>query len=390
MIYNQHSLDSFRSRFIDWCDHEITPYYLDWEKNGVIPKSLWQLAGSSSFLCLRQPKEFGGQELDFRYSRIIIEELAKLGISSIPFALHSDVVSSYIDEYGTYDQKLRWLPKLANGATIGAIAMTEQQTGSDLQSIQTTAKLIRGEWVLNGKKTYISNGINNDLCIVLCRTGEQGIGAFSLFVVESHTLGFSRNSAHSKIGLKALDVADLNFDNCRIPKENLLGSLGGGLLAIMAKVSIERLIIAIHSSTLANHIVNKTVDHLNSRRTFGTMLSENQAVRFSVAEMKTETDVTNAYIDACVTKLIECKHIPIEASKAKYWATEMLGRIADRSLQLFGASGYMSDSFVGRCYTDARAQRIFGGANDILLEVIGKHECNIRLTSNTKEKATHA
>ncbi|WP_188152143.1 acyl-CoA dehydrogenase family protein [Teredinibacter waterburyi] len=370
----QQDLEQFKDGFESWCQSSIVPYYEDWQNTGGIPKEVWLEAGKNGFLCPSVPRSLGGQGRSFHFSLAIIETLAKLGLSSITFPLHSDIVTPYIVSRASKILQDKYLPDLIQGTLITAIALTESQGGSDLQSTETTAYLDGDEWVINGSKSYISNGSTADLILVLCKTSDTTPFNLSLLLVERASVGISNGQHYKKIGYRAQDTAEIVFNNCRVPKENIVGAVGSGMLSVMRHVPMERFIIAVHCTALAKSVFQKCVQHVKAREVGGDLLSNKQTVRFALAEMRTEIDVTQSFINACLEKIINNEQYLVDASQAKYWASEMLSRVSDRCLSLFGASGYMEDSFVARAFVDARAMRIFGGSTDILKDIIGNNE----------------
>jgi alkylation response protein AidB-like acyl-CoA dehydrogenase len=366
------ALRELRESFARWCEAEIVPHHREWEKMHRVPRELWHKAGERRFLCLTVASEYGGQGRDFRHSSVIIEELARCGATGVSFALHSDIIAPYIEIYGTEDQKQRWLPRMAAGELVAAIALTEPAGGSDLQAVRTTATPDGDQWVIDGNKTYVSNGLNHDLCLVLCRTEPQaGMHSLSLFVVERGTAGFHREELCEKMGYHALDTAELRFSGCRVPKANLLGARGAGLIQVMSRMAHERMVIAIHCLVTAKTVHGLCLDYAKRRLTFGQPLLQSQAIRFALAETATEISVSEAFIDRCIQHMSGGIDI-VEASKAKYWTSEMLGRVADLAVQIHGGAGYMVNSAVGKAYVDARVQRIFGGTSEMLKEAIGR------------------
>ena len=366
------SLQEFRQSFARWCDAEIVPHHAQWEKNGSIPRDLWKRAGERKFLCVTAAPEYGGQGRDFRYSSVIIEELARCGASGVTFALHSDIVAPYIEIYGTEEQRHRWLPRMAAGDLVGAIALTEPTGGSDLQGVATTATPNGDEWIINGKKLNISNGLSHDLCLVLWRTEPApGPHALSLIMVEAGSQGYFREGLGEKMGCHALDVAALTLSGCRVPKRNLLGARGAGMLQVLSRVAYERLAIAIHCVASARQAYLLSRDYAKRRHAFGEPLVRSQAIRFALAQAATELTISEAFIDPCLRRVANGVDI-VEASKAKLWSTEMLGRITDLAVQIHGGAGYMANSTVAKAYVDARVQRIFGGTSEMLKETIGR------------------
>jgi len=370
-------LKEFQRTLRGWVEKEVVPFHKQWEKDGIVPRDLWTKAGEQGYLCIPQAEEYGGLGLDFRYSGIVIEELARVGASGVMFGLHSDIVAPYIETFGDDEQKKRWLPKMATGECISAIAMTEPGTGSDLQGIQAHAVLDGDEWVLNGSKTFISNGLLCDLVIVVCRTeddeeGGRGAASQSLLVVEKDAPGFIRGKRLEKLGFKAQDTAELHFEDCRVPKANLIGDRGAGFMYLMQKLAQERLVIALGCVAGAKAALDMTIEYTKERQAFGKPIAKFQNSRFKLAEMATEITIGEAFVDRCVQRLVAGENLTVEASMAKYWTSEMLCRVVDECMQLHGGWGYMMEYPIASAYVDARVQRIFGGTTEIMKEIISR------------------
>ncbi len=367
-------LKAFQDAFKKWVDKEIVPHHAAWEKEGMVPRALWESAGANGFLCITQPEAFGGLGLDFRYSTVVIEGLARAGAHGPGFPLHSDIVAPYIEHYGSDEVKQKFLPPMAAGTCIGAIAMTEPGTGSDLQGVKTKAVLDGDEWVINGAKTFITNGLLSDVVIVVARTEDDKSGweSQSLILVERDAPGFSRGRHLEKMGLHAQDTAELNFEDCRVPKGNLLGERGQGFVYLMNELARERLIIAAGCVAGAQAALEMTVEYTQDRQAFGRPISKFQTTRHTLAEMATEIAVGEAFVDRCIERLVAGDSLTVEASMAKYWTSEMLGRVTDAGVQLFGGYGYMNEYPISRAYTDARVQRIYGGTSEIMKEIIAR------------------
>jgi acyl-CoA dehydrogenase len=367
-------LREFQRTFRKWVETEVAPNNEAWEREGIVPRAIWEKAGAQGYLCPGQAEEYGGLGLDFRYSAVIIEELARVRANGPMFGLHSDIVAPYIESFGDEEQKQRWLPKMATGEIIGAIAMSEPGTGSDLQGIQTKAVLDGDEWVLNGTKTFISNGILSDLVIVVCRTEDEDAGAAaqSLIVVERGAPGFERGRKLDKIGFDAQDTSELHFEDCRVPKENLIGDRGAGFMYLMQKPAQERLVIAIDCIAGSQAALEMTLAYTKERQAFGRSISKFQNTRFKLAEMATEITIGEAFVDRCIQQLIAGETLTVEASMAKYWTSELLCRVVDEALQLHGGWGYMKEYPIANAYLDARVNRIFGGTTEIMKEIISR------------------
>jgi acyl-CoA dehydrogenase len=366
-------LRAFRDSFRKFIDKEIKPYHAQWEREGVVSREVWEKAGAAGFLCIPQSPDYGGAGLPFRYAAVVQEELSRAHASGVAFALHSDIVAPYIENFGTDDQKQRWLPGMASGKLIGAIAMSEPGTGSDLQGIATKAVLDGDEWVINGSKTFISNGQLCDLTIVVARTEEaEGWQSQSLIVVPSTAKGFVRGKKLEKIGMHAQDTSEMHFEDCRVPKDHLIGERGQGFLYLMRQLAQERLIIAIASVLGAEECLARTIEYVKDRKAFGKPIASFQNTKFKLAEMATEIQLGRVFVDDCIMRLEKGDNLTVEGSMAKYWCSEMLGRVVDQCLQFFGGYGYMMEYPIAKAYLDARVQRIYGGTTEIMKEIIAR------------------
>ncbi|MEM8536091.1 MAG: acyl-CoA dehydrogenase family protein [Chloroflexota bacterium] len=364
----------FRESFRTFIAREILPYYDLWEEQGCVAREVWPKAGAQGFLCMDVPEQYGGAGIqDFRYHAVIAEELARAAVMGVGFGLHTDIVVPYLLRYTTAEQKERWLPSIACGECITAIAMTEPNAGSDLAGIRTTAVRHGDHYVLNGQKTFISNGILNDLVIVAAKTdpahGHRGI---SLFVVERGMAGYERGRNLEKIGLHAQDTAELFFKDVQLPIDNVLGEEGQGFAYLMQQLPQERLSIAVSAIAGAEAAFDWTLQYCRERQAFGQPLSSLQHIRFTLAEMKTEIQVGQAFIDRCIVSHSQGELTTEDASMAKWWATELQKRVLDQCLQLHGGYGYMREYPISRAYLDARVQTIYGGTTEIMKEIIGR------------------
>ncbi|MEU7134450.1 acyl-CoA dehydrogenase family protein [Streptomyces sp. NPDC046261] len=366
--------EAFRATVRTFLDKEVTPHHERWEKDGIVSREAWLAAGRQGLLGLAVPQEYGGGgNTDFRYSAVLTEEFTRAGASGLAIGLHNDIVGPYLTTLATDEQKSRWLPGFCTGETISAIAMTEPGAGSDLQGIRTLAEDRGDHWLLNGSKTFISNGILADLVVVVARTTpEGGAKGLSLLVVERGTPGFERGRNLDKIGQKAQDTAELFFDDVRVPKENLLGERDGAFAHLMTNLPQERLSIAVAAIAGAEHLLETTTRYVKEREAFGRPLARLQHIRFEIAEMATECAVTRAFLDRCVTDHDRGELDAVHASMAKWWATELQKRVADRCLQLHGGYGYMTEYRVAKAFTDGRIQTIYGGTTEIMKEIIGR------------------
>ncbi|MFH8579522.1 acyl-CoA dehydrogenase family protein [Streptomyces zaomyceticus] len=366
--------EAFRATVRTFLDKEVLPHYAQWEKDGIVAREAWLAAGRQGLLGLAVDEEYGGGgNSDFRYGAVLAEEFTRAGAPGLAVGLHNDIIGPYLTSLGTEEQKRRWLPGFCSGELVTAIAMTEPGAGSDLQGIRTTAEDHGDHWILNGSKTFISNGILADLVIVVARTTpEGGAHGLSLLVVERGAEGFERGRNLDKIGQKSQDTAELFFKDVRVPKENLLGELNGAFLHLMTNLAQERLAIAVAGIAGAEHLLEITTRYVKEREAFGRPLARLQHIRFEIAEMATECAVTRTFVDRCITEHTEGGLDAVHASMAKWWATELQKRVADRCLQLHGGYGYMSEFPVARAYTDGRIQTIYGGTTEIMKEIIGR------------------
>ena len=366
--------ETFRDSFRRFIEKEITPFHEAWEEQGYVDRAVWNKAGKNGFLCATMPEEFGGADADKLYSVVQFEELSRAGVTGIGYSLHSEIVAPYILHYGTDAQKEKYLPKLATGEMIGAIAMSEPAAGSDLQGIRSTAiKQDDGSYLLNGSKTFITNGWHADLVIVVAKTNpEAGAKGTSLLLVETDKAeGFRRGRKLDKVGLKAQDTSELFFDDVRVPAENLLGKEGEGFIYLMQKLPWERLQIAITAHASAQAAIDHTVQYVTDRKAFGSPIGEFQNTRYKLAECQTEVEVGRVFVDKCLEMQIAGTLDSATASMAKLWLSEMQGRVLDACVQLHGGYGFMWDYHVAQAWADARVQRIYGGANEIMKELTG-------------------
>jgi acyl-CoA dehydrogenase len=366
--------EAFRSTVRTFVEKEVLPHHAQWEADGIVPRELWTRAGTQGLLCFDVPEEYGGAGVDdFRYNMVMAEELTRAGASGPGFPVHTDIIVPYLTGLGTDEQKRRWLPGCASGETITAIAMTEPGAGSDLQGIRTTAVDKGDHYVLNGSKTFISNGILADLVIVVARTdAEAGHKGISLLVVERGMAGFERGRNLDKMGLKAQDTAELFFDDVRVPKENLLGEEGSGFVSLMTNLPQERLSIATMAAAACEAVLDMCLAYAKEREAFGRPIGKFQHNRFLVAEMATEARVARVFVDDCV-RLHNAGQLDTSlAAMAKWWTTELQTRLVDRAVQLHGGYGYMNEYPVARAFVDSRIQTIYGGTTEIQKEIIGR------------------
>lgn len=364
----------FRDAFRRFVEQEITPYHAQWEEEGVVSREVWLKAGEMGFLCTDVPEKYGGGGIqDFRYNAIVTEELTYAGASGVGFGLHNDVVIPYFLAYTSDAQKERWLPKMCTGEWITAIAMSEPNAGSDLAGIQTTAVDHGDHYLLNGQKTFITNGILSDVVVVVAKTDpEAGHKGVSLLVVERGMEGFERGRNLEKIGLKAQDTAELFFDNVRVPKDNLLGVEGAGFYYLMNQLPQERLSIAVIAAAACEAVLEMAIRYAQERTAFGRPIGKFQNSRFKLAEMKTETEIARVFVDRCIIELNAGNLTAAEAAMAKWWTTELQKRVVDDALQLHGGYGYMLEYPIAKAYLDTRVQTIYGGTTEIMKEIIGR------------------
>jgi alkylation response protein AidB-like acyl-CoA dehydrogenase len=367
--------DQFRATVRRFVETQVRPFHDDWEAEGLVPRQLWKEAGSLGLLCTDVPEQYGGGGVaDFRYNVIKTEELARVGASGVGFPLHDDVVVPYFLKYANDEQKQRFLPGMVSGELITAIAMTEPGTGSDLSAVATTAiEQPDGTYLVNGAKTFITNGIQSDGVIVVAKTDpSEKHGGMSLLLVERGMEGFERGRKLEKIGMHAQDTAELFFNDVRVPKENLLGEEGKGFLYLMQALPQERLGIAVAGIAGATAALDWTLAYCKEREAFGRPIGSFQNSRFKLAEMKTKITITQEFVDRC-TELHNTGDLPVdEAAMAKYWATDLLHDVVDDCLQLHGGYGYMKEYPIAKAYLDSRVQRIYGGTNEIMKEIIGR------------------
>ncbi|MGV9301765.1 acyl-CoA dehydrogenase family protein [Nonomuraea sp. NPDC003727] len=365
----------FQETVREFMAREVLPHHPQWEKEGIVPRDVWKKAGEVGMFGFSVPEEYGGAGVtDFRYNAVIVEEIIRSGASGLGFSLHNDVVAPYLVDLTDDDQKQRWLPGFVSGELITAIAMTEPGAGSDLQGVRTTAVRDGDHYVINGQKTFITNGINADLVVVVAKTDpELGARGTTLFVVERGTEGFTRGRNLDKIGMKAQDTAELFFENVRVPAANRLGATDGqGFVQLMNNLPQERLSIAVGAVAAAEAVLEQTIEYCKTRHAFGRSIGSFQNTRFVLAELATETEIARHYVDECVTALNAGRLSVVDAAKAKWWTTELQNKVIDRCLQLHGGYGYMMEYPVAKAWVDSRVQTIYGGTTEIMKEIIGR------------------
>ncbi len=366
--------DAFRETVRTFCEKEIAPHHAQWEADSIVPRELWEKAGDLGLLGFMMPEEHGGGGMDdFRYNAILNEEVTRVGASGVGFVIQTDLVSTYLLSLATDEQRARWFPTFCSGETITAIAMTEPGTGSDLQGIKTTAKREGDHYVVNGSKTFITNGINADLVIVVAQTDpDAGAMGFSLIVLERGMEGFERGRNLDKIGLKAQDTAELFFDNVRVPAENLLGEEGKGFIYLMEKLPQERLSISVVAAAATRAAIDMTVDYVKERKAFGRPIGSFQNSRFVLAELETEAQIAQVFVDESITRHNRRELTVEDAAMGKWWTTELQKKAFDRCLQLHGGYGYMTEYPISKAYLDTRIQTIYGGTTEIMKEIVGR------------------
>jgi acyl-CoA dehydrogenase len=367
--------DLFRKEFRKFVERVVLPSQPRWNENGIVDREAWRAAGAGGFLCPWLGEEHGGPGGDFLHSVIVIEELSKAYESGFAMTLHSDVVVPYIHSFGSDEQKRRWLPGCASGEFVTAIAMTEPGTGSDLAAIATTAVRDGDHYVINGSKTFISNGILCDLCVVAAKTDpspENAHRGISLFVVEAGTKGFVKGKKLHKMGMASQDTSELHFEDCRVPVANRLGDEGAGFMMLMQKLQQERLVVAIGAQAASEQVLADTIAYCKERVAFKKPIAKFQNTQFKLVDCATKVEVGRAFLDRVIAEHVAGKYLVKECSMAKLWQTEMASEVVDECLQFFGGYGYMLEYPVARAYMDARVQRIFAGTNEIMKVIIAK------------------
>ena len=368
--------EAFRDSFRRFIEREVSPFHDGWEEQGYVDRAVWNKAGENGFLCTSMPEEYGGAGADKLFSVIEMEELGRAGVSGIGFSLHSEIVAPYLLHYGTAAQKQKYLPKLASGEMVSAIAMSEPAAGSDLQGVKTSAIRKGDHYLLNGSKTFITNGWHADLVIVVAKTNPAAGGkGTSLLLVERGMPGFETGKRLKKVGLKAQDTAELFFNDVKVPAENLLGGEAfenRGFICLMEQLPWERLQIAVTAIASAQAAIEWTSAYVKERKAFGQLVAEFQNTRFKLAEMQTEVQIAQVFLDKCTELLMIDKLDTATASMAKYWTTDLQCKVMDECVQLHGGYGYMWEYPIARAFADARVQRIYGGTNEIMKEVISR------------------
>ncbi|MBW8793445.1 MAG: acyl-CoA dehydrogenase family protein [Streptomyces sp.] len=366
--------DLFRDTARSYYLRECAPHTEEWERDGQVGRAAWTAAGKAGLIGWQFPEEYGGQGIwDFRYNAIMAEEMAATGSVGIGLGLQNDVIPPYLMHLTSPEQKARWLPGVIAGETICALALSEPAAGSDLKGIRTTARRDGDEWVIDGSKTFITNGVLADLVVVACKTDpDAGHKGISLIVVERGAEGFERGRKLDKVGMKAQDTAELFFREVRVPAENLIGQEGRGFYHMMGNLPTERLAIAVAALASAERAFGCAVEYAKDRTAFGRPIGQFQANRFALADIRARLGVARVYLDGCIMALVEGELTAEEAAAAKYWATETGWEVIDRCMQLFGGYGYVNEYEIARIWRDSRVQRVFGGTSEIMLEIIGR------------------
>ena len=367
----------FRDSVRRFLEQEVAPHHARWEEQAHVDRDFWTKAGAAGFLCASMPEEYGGVGVDKLFSVIVMEEAARINATGLGWGLHSEIVAPYLLHYGSEHVKRKYLPKMASGEMVAAIAMTEPGAGSDLQGLRTTAIRQGDHYVLNGSKIFITNGYLCDLVIVAAKTdpaavGNRGAKGTSLLVVDTSMPGFTKGKPLSKPGMKAQDTCELFFDNVKVPAENLLGDENSGFVYLMQELPWERLQIAVIAMASAEAAIDWTVTYTRERKAFGQEIMKFQNTRFKLAELKTEVQIGRVFVDRCIELLLENKLDPATASMAKYWCTDLQFKVMDECVQLHGGYGYMWEYPITRAWADSRVQRIYGGTNEIMKELISR------------------
>lgn len=365
--------EMFRATVRKFIEKEIAPFHRQWEIDGIVPRELWLKAGEAGMLCCTVPEEYGGLGLDYLFDVIVFEEMARSGFTGPGFLIHCDLVATYIKGFGTEEQKKHWLPKMVSGEAIGSLGMTEPHAGSDLRNIRTRAVRDGDDFVINGQKVFISNGQLCDVLVLATKTDaadrDNGI---TLFLVDTSLPGFQRGQNLDKLGMKAQDTSELFFEGLRVPASSMLGEEGKGFQLMMTKLAQERLAQAIRSATVAEHIVDITLEYTMQREAFGKTIADFQNTQFKLAELRTDAVIGRVFTDHCIQKFIKGELDEVDAAMAKMWLSNLHCRVVDECLQLFGGWGYMWEYPISRAFADARIVKIAGGSIEIMKHIIGR------------------
>jgi acyl-CoA dehydrogenase len=365
--------DNYRASVRRFVEAELQPHHQQWEKDGIVPREVWLKAGEMGMLCPSVPEEYGGIGADYLYSVVMIEEITRANVTGPGFMVHSEMVAPYILAWGTEELKRKWLPKMVTGEAIGALGMTEPGAGSDAKAIRTRAERKNDEYVINGQKTYISNGQHCDILVLACKTDPSaGAKGVSLIAVEADQPGFARGRNLDKIGLKAQDTSELFFSDVRAPLANRLGEEGQGFAMLMTKLAQERLTIGVKGMAACEAAIRWTVDYVQERELFGQKLGDMQNTQFNLAQLAAEVSQGRVLVDWGIRRFMAGKLSAVDASKIKLLVTELNGRVVDQCLQYFGGYGYMTEYPISQAYIDARISRIAGGANEVMRQIIAR------------------
>lgn len=375
-LYLTEEHEIFRQALRKFLEKEAVPNYEQWEKNKEVPRSFWKKLGEQGYLCPQVEEKYGGLGTDFGYAVVMNEEMERVGTGMVGISLHNDIVIPYIESYGTEEQKQRWLPGALTGDIITAIGMTEPGAGSDLASIQTTAIRDGDDYIINGEKTFITNGYTADLVVLVCKTDPKANPphrGISLFVVEAGTPGFKKGKKLRKIGQHANDTSELIFEDVRVPRTNLLGEEGKGFYYLMEKLQQERLLVAIQCMASAEKMLELTIDYVKQRQAFGTTISNFQNTQFKIAEMATELEIGRTFVERLILEHMKGKSIVTEVSMAKWWVSDLAKKIAGECMQFHGGYGYMEEYEIARRYRDIAVTSIYAGSNEIMKQIIAKN-----------------
>jgi alkylation response protein AidB-like acyl-CoA dehydrogenase len=364
--------EMFRDTVRKFVEREIAPYHQQWEKDGVVPRDLWLKAGEAGLLCCTVPEQYGGLGLDYLFDVVVFEEMARSGFTGPGFMIHCDLVATYVRSFGTEEQKIQWLPKMVKGVAIGSLGMTEPHAGSDLKNIRTRAVRDGDHYVINGQKVFISNGQSCDVLVLATRTPGDTHGGITLFLVEAALPGFKRGRNLEKLGLKAQDTSELFFENLRVPATAMLGAEGHGFQLMRQKLAQERLAQAIRSATVAEAVIEWTIEYTSQRKAFNKTIGDFQNTQFKLAELKTEAVIGRVFTDECIERFMAGKLDEVDAAMAKMWLSNLHCKVVDECLQLFGGWGYMWEYPIARAYADARVIKIAGGSIEIMKHIIGR------------------
>lgn len=368
-----HEHELFRDTVRKFIEREIAPYHAQWEHDGIVPRDLWTKAGEAGMLCCTVPEEYGGLGLDYLFDVVVFEEMARSGFTGPGFLIHCDLVATYVKSFGTEEQKKQWLPKMVSGEAIGSLGMTEPHAGSDLKAIRTRAVRDGDDYIINGQKVFISNGQLCDVLVLATKTdSDAGSKGVTLFLVDTKTPGFKRGKNLEKLGMKAQDTSELFFEDMRVPASCMLGKEGEGFKLMMTKLAQERLAQAIRSATVAETLIEMTVDYTANRKAFGTTIGAFQNTQFKLAELHTEATIGRIFTDHCIAKFMNGELDEVDAAMAKMWLSNLHCKCADECLQLFGGWGYMWEYPISRAFADCRIVKIAGGSIEVMKLIIGR------------------